>query len=118
MRWHLEVAYNSIRHLDETQQWQAIPAEMRNSWELFTQPVERPVELDYLWRWFIELHHARSNNGMGPSVITYQDILAWSQMTGNRPQRFELETIKSLDHIYFESLTEGKENRHNKGEDH
>lgn len=50
----------------------------------------------YLWRWFIDLHKGRTVNGMGPTRATYQDILAWQQITGAAPQAWELRALMSL----------------------
>ncbi|MBC3920355.1 hypothetical protein H8L32_23025 [Undibacterium sp. CY18W] len=104
LRWHLTVAHDAIAHFDAASSMQYIPAELRDSWDLFVNPPQLPFELEYLWRWFLELHNSRSNNGMGPSVITYQDLLAWSHMTGNQPRKFELDAIRQLDRIYFEAM--------------
>lgn len=55
-----------------------------------------PDAMAYLWRWFIELHKGRTLNGMGPTRATYQDILAWQQVSGVTPQQWELRALMSL----------------------
>ncbi|MFZ6655939.1 phage tail assembly chaperone [Undibacterium sp. TJN19] len=104
LRWHLEVAHGSIAHLSESDQVQYIPQEIRSFWDMYVRPVTVPIELEYLWHWFLDLHHSRGNNGMGPAVITFQDMQAWMQVTGRKPERFELDAIRALDRLYLESL--------------
>lgn len=90
--------------MEPSQVWQYIPARLRDFWGMYTEPPALPAELEYLWRWFLQLHQSRGNNGMGHSPITYQDMHAWSHITGNRLQAFEVDAIRRLDHVYFESL--------------
>ena len=45
----------------------------------------------YLWYWFCELWRGES--------LSYAEILAWSQLTGNKPTTEDVRLIKKLDAI-------------------
>lgn len=55
-----------------------------------------PPELDYLWRWFWELHGGRTLSPMGPSRATWLDLLAWQELTGRRLRPWELRLVMAL----------------------
>ncbi|WP_435052260.1 phage tail assembly chaperone [Geoanaerobacter pelophilus] len=59
-----------------------------------------PAEVEHIWTWFQELSATRGG-GFGPAPITYQEIEAWSRLTGNRPTPWEVTQIKMLDAEYF-----------------
>jgi hypothetical protein len=55
-----------------------------------------PPECEYLWRWFRDLSGSRTI-GFGINPITYLDILAWSRLTGVRPEPWEVRIIRDID---------------------
>jgi hypothetical protein len=70
-----------------------------------------PIELGYLWDWFVSLTYTRQA-GFGASPITEQEIHAYCCNRGLRMSRFELEAIRELDRIALtEFKKEGKDGR-------
>jgi hypothetical protein len=69
---------------------------------------EFPVELDYLWSYFLELSSTRPQGYSGPLPITYQEIQAWSELTGNKITPLDVEVIKRLDRIYTRVISNGR----------
>lgn len=63
-----------------------------------------PESVAYLWAYFWELSRARSNNGFGPLALQYSDIEAWTRLTRQKLDPWELNAIVSLDALYLESL--------------
>ena len=57
-------------------------------------PPDFPEELGHLWVWFIDLF--KPDNG-----ITYTEIKAWSELTGNEPNPYEIEVLKKLEQLYY-----------------
>lgn len=55
-----------------------------------------PDELVHVWNWFAEIISGVAPNGMGPSQVTWRDVLAWSQLTGEQPSAFEVRVILGL----------------------
>lgn len=62
---------------------------------------ELPKHLEYLWGWFNDLDHARGGSGFGPSPISYSELLAWTTLSGIRPQSWEIRAIRLLDTLYL-----------------
>ncbi|WP_146203698.1 hypothetical protein [Azospirillum sp. TSO5] len=83
------------------------PDEMRKIAFRLSGPVALPWDLRHLWEWFSELSDARGG-GMGPSPITYQDILAWSRLTGRRPSPWEVSVIRELDSLWLSIMPNPK----------
>lgn len=61
--------------------------------------MELPVLFLDVWTWFIELHNTRGSNGFGMNPITYCEIKAWSELTGNFPSNEDVRLIKLLDRV-------------------
>ena len=64
-------------------------------------PPPFPDVVNHVWAWFIELHNARPQTGMGVSPITYSEISAWSSLTGVIPNPWEVGVIKSIDRVFI-----------------
>lgn len=47
--------------------------------------------------WFWALAHQRAGNGYGPNPISWQEIRAWSEVTGIRPEPWEIDALTSMD---------------------
>lgn len=67
-----------------------------------------PAGFAYLWRWFQELHTRRTAGMHGPAPITWQDLVAWSQLTGAEPSPWDCDVLMLLDNAFFASVTPTK----------
>lgn len=54
-----------------------------------------PHIVGYLWNWFVELD-AGIDSSMGPPVITWVALKAWSEMTGVEPDPWECRALVQL----------------------
>jgi hypothetical protein len=63
-----------------------------------------PENAAHLWAYFWELSRARSHNGFGYLALQFTDIEAWSRMTRQKLDPWELNAILRLDSLYLESL--------------
>ena len=72
------------------------------------QGPECPSWLSYLWSWFLGLHARRGSGMNGPARITWQDIDAWSRITGTRLSKWECDVLLVLDAAFFASIAPGK----------
>lgn len=54
--------------------------------------------MEYIVNWYLELQ--------GTTPLTFTEIKSWSELTGNEPLPWEVEVIKKLDNIYWESHTD------------
>lgn len=88
LRAHLNVAWRATGQMPE---------------EL--QPKELPECLFYLWQWFCELSNGRQSGGFGPEPLSYSEIKAWAELTGNIPEAWEVETIKELDRVFLKEIS-------------
>lgn len=64
-------------------------------------PCEFPTLLLHIWSAFISLSNSRTSGFSGPNPITYEQILAWKQVTEQPLDPREVEVIKKLDNIYL-----------------
>lgn len=60
-----------------------------------------PLALEHVWNWFSDLCGARTSNGFGLNPITFSEIAAWAQLTGNAPSSWEVSLLKRLDLAYL-----------------
>ncbi|MDB4913105.1 MAG: hypothetical protein JWM95_749 [Gemmatimonadetes bacterium] len=58
---------------------------------------EFPESLDYLWRWFQELHRTRAAGMNGPEPMTHTEIDAWARLTNRTPDALEVDALLMLD---------------------
>lgn len=65
--------------------------------------VDLPDMVHHVWDWFIKLSKRRVMGAMAPNPITYQDILAWSFLTGADPTPFEVDCILEVDQAWLSS---------------
>lgn len=66
-----------------------------------------PESLWVVWEWFLELSRCRGSNGWSLLPIAFHDIWAWTQLTGLRPTRFQLEALSQVDRAFLKH-TESK----------
>lgn len=78
--------------------------------ELANAPV-MPECAAYLWAYFWELHRSRHHNGFGWLSLQYSDIEAWSRLTKQKLDQWELSAILRLDSLYLDSLAKKKPNQ-------
>lgn len=62
-----------------------------------------PVEIFYIWSWFLELHAGRPSNGLARCSLPYSEILAWATLTGSYLTPWEVSVIKQLDNAWLET---------------
>jgi hypothetical protein len=43
------------------------------------------------------------------SAITFKEITAWSEVTGRKPNLFEINAITHMDHAYVAAINNGKQ---------
>jgi hypothetical protein len=65
------------------------------------QSLPFPSILGHCWFWFLELSRSRSSGGFGQNPISYQEMKAWSELTGVRPDNIEVQAIQALDLTYL-----------------
>ena len=68
---------------------------------LALQGTEFPELLGYVWTAFLLLNQGRGQGFNGPLPISFQDILAWQQLTNEYLLPWEVSTIKRLDTVYL-----------------
>lgn len=78
--------------------------------------LEPPAHLRHVWEWFIELHGRRSSAGYGPNPISYQDLQAWSLLTGSRPRTVEVAMIVAVDDVYMAQVLKQLEKQNSKSQ--
>lgn len=72
--------------------------------EALIQEPEVPEEGEHLWEWFWHLSGRRMQGMDGPLALTYPEIRAWSEMTGEIVLREEVAVILSMDDGYLGAL--------------
>jgi len=75
---------------------------------------QRPKELDeavipeetaHVWAWFLDLHSARTSNGYAWNPISYTEMSAWGELTGNMPRVQEVSLLRRLDLLFLEAFS-------------
>lgn len=56
-----------------------------------------PAALRPMWEVYQEVSEGRSPGGMGPSVLTWADVSAWSAVTGATLDGWEVGTVFAMD---------------------
>lgn len=64
-----------------------------------------PRGCEDLWRVFSELHASRSNNGFGPSRISFAEIDAYQRVTGTMLKPWEIAAIRRADKAFIDDWT-------------
>ena len=59
--------------------------------------VELPESCYSVWKWFLDLHNARSSNGFGVNPISYTEIKSYFDLIEIKPEDWELELLKKFD---------------------
>lgn len=82
-------------------------AERQTGKRLFDEP-EPPEEAAHVWEWFWELDAARGGNGFGLNPLSWEEIAAWADLNGVRPEQMELRLIKAMDAARLKASAEVK----------
>lgn len=64
-----------------------------------------PSGMVELWLSFLSISFGRTSGFNGPNPISYPDILAWLELTGNTLSPREVETLKMIDSVYIRIMT-------------
>lgn len=67
-----------------------------------------PYGGEYVWDLFWNLRNGVEGNGFSPSPISYQEIQAFSQLTGITLSRFDIDAVRYMDAKYMERVTSQK----------
>ncbi|UTC27974.1 hypothetical protein [Stenotrophomonas phage A1432] len=84
---------------------QTLRASLEQVWKTLKRKPEQlngpelPEELEYVWEWFREV--------FAGTPLTFQEMQAWSNMTGKRLLGWEADLIKSLDRIFWKVNNRG-----------
>lgn len=68
-----------------------------------------PEDGERLWLWFGELSAARGSSGFGMLPLSWQDIAAWSQITGSQPTPYEALTLRAMDTVFLTTFNEHRQ---------
>jgi hypothetical protein len=69
-----------------------------------------PIELGYLWDWFMTLSRTRQQSMTGHCAISELEIDAFCRNRGMRMSLFELEAIRALDDLALTDYSKEKQN--------
>jgi hypothetical protein len=69
-----------------------------------------PDTVNYLWKWFCEIHDGRTLSGMGPNRANHMDLMAWQWNTGNKLASWELRAIRDLGGEWIAAQQDVKQN--------
>lgn len=64
---------------------------------------ELPLEAMHVWNWYREIEGSRSSNGYGPNPLSFYDIRAWSELSGQAIRASEFRLIVMLDQLWREA---------------
>lgn len=62
---------------------------------------EFPVEVGYLWGWYIELRSGRQYAMGDPVPVSWIDLSAWRDLTGRDPHPDEVAALMEIDRAYL-----------------
>jgi hypothetical protein len=63
-----------------------------------------PEELEFVWATFLELNSTRGVGMSGPLPLSYQEMKAWLELTGEVLTPYEVEAIKRIDKVYMKVI--------------
>lgn len=55
-----------------------------------------PHEIAYVWSWFNQISSGLLVTGMGPSVLTWEGLYAWQQLTATAMEPWEVDCLMRL----------------------
>lgn len=84
LRWHLEIVHEHSGVMPDDLD---VP--------------DAPVELQYLWGYFLNMHRKRTAGAMAVDPLSDAQILAWQQRNCIKLTPFENECIDALDAVFL-----------------
>ncbi|WP_455906073.1 phage tail assembly chaperone [Agrobacterium fabrum] len=79
-------------------------AELRRQLESKTSTAPRiPDGGDLLFRWFLDLHQARTYHAAGPNPISHSEILAYAQLMRWPIEPRHVSILRAMDRTYLEA---------------
>lgn len=66
------------------------------------KPPRLPAGGDLLWRWFLDLHNARSYGMTGPLPLNYTEIAAYLSVMRIPAEPHHVVTLRAMDNTYLE----------------
>ena len=88
--------------------YQALAKRGRTEYAAKVEGPGLPASLRPLWTMYQEVSEGRSAGGMGPSVLTWADLLAWQTVTGATVDGWEAGTLFAMDAAVRAGLTPPK----------
>lgn len=70
--------------------------------------------MQFVYRWFVDLHNKRTSNGFGINPIQYSEILAYFTLIEVKPEEWEIEMISKLDGVALEMYAKEAEKQNKK----
>ena len=70
------------------------------------QGPEFPELMEFVWSAFLSLNAARGQGYSGPMPISFSEISAWKELTGNQLSTWEVEAIKKIDSLYVRIIND------------
>ena len=70
-----------------------------------------PIGADHLLEWFWRLSARRSAGGFAPSPISFEAINAWSRLSGEAPEPWEVGVIELLDNAFLMAIGEAQKSQ-------
>ena len=61
------------------------------------------------WRMFSEISQGRTQNGWGPTPLSWLDINAWSTVSGVRLSALDLQILRHLDSLLLDAHGENQD---------
>lgn len=89
----------SLQHILDTQK--ETSAAYQQAYEKLASIQEIPACLEHIWQWFWQLHSTRQSGMNGPLPLSYQEIKAWLELTGQAIYSSEIQIIRQLDNVYL-----------------
>lgn len=71
----------------------------------------------HIVNWFWDLNASRSQGFDGPLPLTFSELSAWREMTGEMPSREELSIIRQMDQAYLSALAKEREDQRARSKD-
>ncbi|MCB2186481.1 MAG: hypothetical protein KQJ78_08695 [Deltaproteobacteria bacterium] len=63
------------------------------------------------WEWFWDLSAGRGSDGGGAAPLSYREIWAWRELTGENPRPWEIALLRTMDRVYLGFVAEANRKR-------
>lgn len=58
-------------------------------------------DIMYLWRWYCDISQGRGYTNGILNALSWCEIKAWSELTSNFPNEWEISTLRAIDRGYL-----------------